>query len=84
MNEVFTWDSINDTFRYSGRSYLLEEIRAKLDLSREELQQELNNRVKVIRWAVKKGIYAFRDVSQLINEYVENPEELIKRVESDA
>ncbi|HEC94936.1 MAG TPA: hypothetical protein ENI45_03105 [Thermoplasmatales archaeon] len=84
MNEVFSWDSINDTFRYSGRSYLLEEIRAKLNISKEQLQQELNNRIKIINWTIKKRMHTFREVSQVINEYADNPDELIKRIDADA
>ncbi|HEC86834.1 MAG TPA: secretion system protein E, partial [Thermoplasmatales archaeon] len=83
-NEVFSWDSINDTFKYSGRSYLLEEIRVETNMSKYEIQQELNNRVKIINWMVKNNLNSIRDVVQILNEYKDNPEEILKRVESNA
>ena len=82
-NEVFTWDSITDTFKYSGRSYLLEKIRAKLQVSKEELMKELNNRIKIINWMIKNNITPFREVVQVINEYRDNPDELLRKVEAD-
>ena len=80
-NEVFTWDSITDTFRYSGKSYLLEKIRAKLQTTKEELMKELNNRIKIINWMIKNNILSFREVVHIINEYRDNPKELLERVE---
>ncbi|RLF58102.1 MAG: hypothetical protein DRN25_05635, partial [Thermoplasmata archaeon] len=82
-NEVFSWDSITDTFRYSGRSYLLEKIRVKLQISKEELMKELNNRIKIINWMIKNNMTSFRDVAYIINEYRDNPDELLKRVEAN-
>jgi len=82
-NEVFVWDSITDTFKYSGRSHLLEKIRAKLDISKEEMVKELNNRIKIINWMIKNNMTSFRDVAYIINEYRDNPDELLKRVEAN-
>ena len=82
-NKVFTWDQLTDTFKYSGRSYLLEEIRVKLDLTKDEMMKELNNRIKIIKWMIKNNLTEFEDVARIINEYRDNPKELLKRVEED-
>ena len=83
-NEVFSWDSINDSFKYSGRSYLLEKIRLKIGLSKQELQQEIENRIKIINWMAEKNIISFDQVSKVINEYRENPKKFMEKVEKNA
>jgi len=36
-NEVFRWDPINDKFIYTGKSYVLEGIRARWDMNKEQI-----------------------------------------------
>ena len=82
-NEVFSWDPVTDTFRYSGRSYILEKIRSNLSISKEDIMKELNRRIRVVNWLIKKGRISFRDSAQIIEEYRERPNELLKRVDKD-
>ncbi|MCD6542309.1 MAG: type II/IV secretion system ATPase subunit, partial [Thermoplasmata archaeon] len=82
-NEVFSWDPVTDTFRYSGRSYILEKIRSNLSISKEDIMKELNRRMRVVNWLIKKGRISFRDSAQIIEEYRERPNELLKRVDKD-
>jgi len=46
-NEVFRWDPIDDKFIYTGKSYVLEGIRARWDLSKKEITQEIRQRAKL-------------------------------------
>ena len=80
-NEVFRWDPVEDSFIYSGNSYILNEIQAKLGLSREEMMEELKRRARILKWMREKGIRTFKDVAKIVAEYAEKPEEFIKRVE---
>ena len=82
-NEVFSWDPITDTFRYSGRSYILEKIRSDMHLSREDMIKELDRRIKLTNWLIKKGRISFRDAAQVVEEYRERPNELLQRVNKD-
>ena len=82
-NEVFRWDPVEDKFVYSGKSYILERIRAEKDLSREKMTQEIKNRTKTVEWMNNNNIREFRDVSKLIAGYTDNPAETMKRVETD-
>src|SRR4030043_645538 len=65
-NEVFRWDPIEDKFVYSGKSYILERIRAEKDISREMMTNELKNRTEIIEWMNINNVRAFRDVAKLI------------------
>jgi len=80
-NEVFRWDPIEDTFIYSGRSYVLEKIRASMGMTKEEMVEEIRRRVKILEWMRKEGIRSYREVAKVVAEYAEKPEEVMKRVE---
>jgi len=77
-NEAFHWDPVADSFVYSGKSYVLERIRADKDLSREDITNELKNRMKIVEYMKNSDIRGFKEVTQFISRYVENPQETLK------
>jgi type IV secretory pathway ATPase VirB11/archaellum biosynthesis ATPase len=83
-NEVFRWEPVDDKFVYSGKSYVLERIRAEKDMSREEMTTELRNRTKIVDWMNTRNIREFREVSKLVAQYVEDSGEVLKKIEEDA
>jgi flagellar protein FlaI len=80
-NEVFRWDPVEDRFIYSGKSYILERVRAEKDFSREVMTEEIKNRKSIVEWMNNNNIREFRDVAKLIAQYTDNPGETIKRIE---
>ena len=80
-NEVFRWDPVDDTFTYNGKSYILERIRAEKDLSREEMAKELKRRSQLLDWMNKNNVREFKKVSTLIARYVENPAQLMEKIQ---
>jgi flagellar protein FlaI len=79
-NEVFHWDPIEDTFAYSGKSYVLEGIRARWDMSIDEITQALRDRVEILEWMQKNNVRSFREVSKVISRYSEAPEEFLTQM----
>ena len=79
-NEVFRWDPIEDKYIYSGKSYVLENIRADKDMTREEMANELRNRARLLEWMNRMNIRDFREVSQIIAQYAEDPAPLLKKI----
>ena len=79
-NEVFRWDPVEDKFVYSGKSYILERIRAEKDKSREEMTNEIKNRAKLLEWMNKNNIREFKKVATLISQYFENPESTMTKI----
>jgi len=82
-NEVFRWDPVEDKFVYSGKSYVLERIRAEKDLSREEMTDEIKNRKKIVEWMNTKNIREFREVAKIIAQYTEEPDGVLKQIGKD-
>ena len=76
-NEVFHWDPITDKFEYSGKSYVLESIRSDKDYTKKELEDDLNNRMKILDYMVKHNLKDFRKVAQMTMTYREKPEEIM-------
>jgi type IV secretory pathway ATPase VirB11/archaellum biosynthesis ATPase len=83
-NEVFRWDPVEDKFVYSGKSYVLERIRAEKDMTREQMTLELKNRMHIVDWMNKTNLREFRDVAKIVAQYSETPNETLKIMEKDA
>ena len=45
------------------------------------LSQELNSRIKVIKWMIYNKIRSYQEVGRIISEYNKNPESVLERVE---
>ncbi len=82
-NTVFKWDPGEDEFIYSGKSYILDSLRIKLDMTAEEMKKELARRVKILRWMQKKNLREFKDVARIVDTYRENPAQLLKEIKED-
>ena len=82
-NEVYRWNATAGTFDFTGRSYILEKIAEKTGLSIEEAEQELENRKKIITWMSKKNIRNYKDVSNIIRSYMENPSRILAEALKD-
>ncbi|MCJ7571621.1 MAG: Flp pilus assembly complex ATPase component TadA, partial [Candidatus Thermoplasmatota archaeon] len=76
-NEVFRWDPIEDKFIFTGKSYVLERIRAEKDMSREDMTKEITRRKKLIEFMNNGNIRSFREVARLITSYSENPDKIL-------
>jgi len=79
-NEVFRWDPVEDKFIYTGKSYVLEGIRARWDLSKEQITNEIRQRAEILKWMDDNDVRVFREVAKAISGYTENPEEFLKKM----
>ncbi|MEM0492596.1 MAG: type II/IV secretion system ATPase subunit [Candidatus Thermoplasmatota archaeon] len=79
-NEAFHWDQVDDTFVYSGKSYVLERIRNRWDMSKEELMEEVRQRVEILEWMRKHNVRNFNDVAWVVSQYSEKPDEFMKLI----
>jgi flagellar protein FlaI len=80
-NEVFRWDPIEDKFIYSGKSYILERIRAEKDISREDMIREIKNRATLLEWMNKNNIREFKKVATVVAQYADNPADVMKKIQ---
>ncbi|UCF49639.1 MAG: type II/IV secretion system ATPase subunit, partial [Thermoplasmatales archaeon] len=83
-NEVFRWDPVEDKFIYTGKSYVLEGIRARWDLSKEEITNEIRTRAEILKWMDDNDVRVFKEVAKAISGYADNPEEFLKKMRSSS
>lgn len=77
FNELYSWNPRDDTFRFGGKSYVLEDIMTTRNWDEEKLNQELNNRKKVLEYMVEKDMDEY-EVFALIQSYYADAEKTMK------
>ncbi|OPY33820.1 MAG: hypothetical protein A4E32_00558 [Methanomassiliicoccales archaeon PtaU1.Bin124] len=79
-NSVFTWNPADDSFNYSGHSYIFEKVRAIKSWSPREMERELQRRVEILNYLSKKGASNYKQVAKVISAYYRNPERVMKEI----
>ena len=82
-NEVFHWDPTDDKFIYTGKSFVLERIRAHWDMTKEKITEEIRQRAEILEWMKENNIRVFKEVAKVISRYNENPDELMKIIRDE-
>ena len=77
---VFSWDSEKDEHIMIGSSKVLEEIRKIRAWSRKELQEELENRKKVLNWMLQNNIKDYKEVAKIIHTYQNDKDRLLEMI----
>ncbi len=79
-NSVYTWNPADDTFNYSGHSYVYEKVRMARNWSPREMERELKRRVDILEYMKKVNIDNHRKVATIISAYYKDPEKVMKEV----
>ncbi len=78
-HEVFRWNAKNDSFSFSGSSFLLEKIMERKGLDEKDVQKELRQRKTVLEWMVKNNIRRYTEVADVIREYYADPVRMFRK-----
>lgn len=68
---------------FSQVKAFLERIRVEKDKSREQMTEEINNRSKIVTWMNDNNVRAFKEVSKIVSQYFESPDEVLKKINGD-
>jgi len=79
-NSVYTWNPADDTFNYSGHSYVYEKVRMARNWSPREMEREIKRRVDILDYMKKVNIDNHRKVATIISAYYKDPEKVMKEV----
>ena len=82
-NEVYKWNAETDNYDFTGRSYLIERASLKNGIPLEEANREIQRRKLVLEWMVKKNVSNYRDVSDTVRRYYENPDAVYKEAKEN-
>ena len=77
--QPFTWVSkVDDRFESSGTSKILTNIRMANEWTEEQLQKEIDNRIKVLNWMRKHRIRNYQEVGAIISAYYKDSDEVLR------
>lgn len=79
-NSVFTWNPADDSFNFSGHSYVYEKVRTIRNWSPREMEREIKRRVDILEYMKKTGVSNYREVAKIVTSYYKDPESLMKVV----
>lgn len=82
-NTVYEWDQATDKFIFKGHSFLFDKIMEMKNLTHEELLQEFDRRVDIVKFMVSKDITDHREIWDLIRTYYKNPKNTADRVRKE-
>jgi len=79
-HEVYKWNPQDDSFIYSGKSYVLERHRKRLGITEKEVEREIERRKAVLQWMADNNIRRYTEVANVIREYYADPERVYRKV----
>ncbi|MBL7160270.1 MAG: CpaF family protein [Candidatus Aenigmarchaeota archaeon] len=81
LNDIFGWTPSKDTFlRMEASSRVMEEIKTYTGMAPKEIDRDLNEKERILKWLVKKQVKDIQKVGEIISTYYTNPEKILKRV----
>ncbi|MGQ9587829.1 MAG: type II/IV secretion system ATPase subunit [Thermoplasmata archaeon] len=82
-NTVYEWDQATDKFIFKGHSFLFDKIMEMKNMVHEELLQEFERRVDIVKYMVAKDITDHRQIWSLIREYYKEPKITAERIQKE-
>jgi len=82
-NTAYSWNPADDTFNYSGHSYIYEKVQAQKNMTLREVEREVKRRIDITAYMRKIGVGNYMDVSRIISAYYKDPDRVIKRAREE-
>jgi archaeal flagellar protein FlaI len=89
-NSVYSWNPSDDTFLFSGHSYVYERVALLKNWTMKDMEREIRNRVTVLDYmmaldarATRQKPYTHRDVGRLVSFYYKEPEKALAEAQAE-
>lgn len=82
-NSAYTWNPADDSFHYSGHSYVYEKIQTARNWSSRRMEQEVKRRIDLLEYMERTGVGGYRDVARIASAYLKDPDEMMRIVEAE-
>src|SRR5213596_3447745 len=79
-NSAYKWNPADDTFNYSGHSYVYEKISLTRNWNQRRMEQEVKRRLDIFDYMKRTDIKNYRDVAKIVSAYYRDPDGMIKIV----
>ncbi|MEL9999074.1 MAG: type II/IV secretion system ATPase subunit [Thermoplasmata archaeon] len=80
-NNAYIWNPADDTFNYSGHSYVYEKISTIKNWSPRRMEIEVKRRELVLEYMEKINVSNYREVAKIISEYYKDPDGVIEKAQ---
>jgi len=80
-SSAFRWIPSKDSFEKGEGNYTLSKIAHFKGISSADVNKEIKNREKIIRWLVEKNITHWKEVSKTVSRYHISPEEVLRDIQ---
>ncbi len=80
VNNIFKWTPTNDTFTFSGFSYVLNRIAQRIGKTEAELEREVETRELILTRMIENKFYTYKDVTRMITLFYKDRETLLKEL----
>jgi len=88
-NSVYSWNPADDTFLFSGHSYVYERVALMRNWTMKEMEREVRNRVTMLEammvrdaQATRQKPFTHRDVGQMVAFYYKEPERALAEAQA--
>ena len=78
-NTAYSWNPADDTFNYSGHSYVYEKISVTRNWSQKRMEQEVRRRIELFKYMKKIGLQRHTEVARIVSAYYKDPDALYKK-----
>ncbi|MCI4330233.1 MAG: type II/IV secretion system ATPase subunit [Thermoplasmata archaeon] len=89
-NSVYSWNAADDTFLFSGHSYVYERVAIMKNWTMKEMEREVRNRVEMLEYlqwregqATRQKPFTHRDVGRLVSFYYKEPEKALAEARAE-
>ncbi len=79
-NSAYTWNPADDTFNFSGHSYVYTKIQQAKNWSPRRMDLEVKRRCDLLRYMNKSGVKDHTQVAKVVSSYLRDPDKVIKEV----
>jgi flagellar protein FlaI len=79
-NSVYSWNPADDTFNFSGHSYVYEKVRTIRNWSPREMEREIKRRVDILDYMKVTGVDNYRQVAKIVSAYYRDPKRIMEEV----
>ena len=79
-NSAYTWNPADDTFNYSGHSYVYEKVMLARNWTQRRMEQEVKRRIDIFDYMRKINVQNYREVARIVSSYYKDPDETMKVV----
>ncbi len=82
-NNAYTWNPADDTFNYSGHSYVYSKVAQSKNWTSREMEREVKRRKMVLEYMNLKGITNYKDFTRITASYYRDKQAMMDMVREE-